>query len=40
MSVDYYSEAEAGHLFEELFRYHKKRCVLGNEMMDFIRSRV
>jgi hypothetical protein len=39
MSVESYSEAEAGHLFEELFLHYKKRRILEKEMMDFFKLR-
>jgi len=39
MSVESYSEAEAGRLFEELFLHYKKRRILEKEMLDFFKSR-
>jgi len=38
MSIKSYSEAEAGHLFEELFMHYKKRRILEKEMLDFFKS--
>lgn len=39
MSVDSISEAEAGHLFEELFLHFKKEHIDEKEILDFLKSR-
>lgn len=38
MSVESYSEEEAGHIFEELFLHYKKDYIEEQEMMDFFKS--
>jgi hypothetical protein len=39
MSVESYSEGEAGHLFEELFLHYKKDYIEEQEILDFLKSR-
>lgn len=39
MSVESYSDAEAGHLFEELFLHFKKDYIEEQEMLDFLKSK-
>lgn len=39
MSVESYSDAEAGRLFEELFLHYKKDYIEEQEMLDFFKSR-
>jgi len=39
MSVESISEAEAGHLFEELFLHYKKDHIDEKEILDFLKSR-
>lgn len=38
MSVDSISEAEAGHLFEELFLHYRKDYIEEKEIIDFLKS--
>lgn len=38
MSVESFSETEAGHLFEELFLHYRKRRILEKEMLKFFKS--
>jgi len=39
MSVESISEAEAGHLFEELFLHYRKDHIDEKEILDFLKSR-
>ena len=39
MSVESYTEAEAGRLFEELFLHYKKDYIEEKEILDFLKSR-
>lgn len=39
MSVELYSDAEAGRLFEELFHYYKKDRIDEGDMLDFFKSK-